>query len=211
MNQAAPSSGPILQLLANGLNLWIRRQCDEVGDLNLVLKGSALQLLRGRLDGVELDGCRISFQGLPIQRASVRSSALNLNLKPQQRGQILQLQNRFQLCGSVTMGGIDLNRALASERWRWLGEWLAEHLLGLSSLGSFEIDHDTLVLQAPLNNEGNVICQRFRLDAQKGTLRISCLEGDESVLVPMDSNIHIEEAHLSGGLLEINGTASVTP
>ena len=50
----ATSSGPLLQLLSNGLQLWIRSQCDDVGELKLTLQGSALQLLRGKQAGVSL-------------------------------------------------------------------------------------------------------------------------------------------------------------
>ena len=45
----SPTSGPVLQLLANGLQFWLRQQCDVQGHLNLQLHGSALNLLRGRL------------------------------------------------------------------------------------------------------------------------------------------------------------------
>ena len=48
------TTGPLLQLLANGLKIWVRRQCDAVGELKLELHGSALELLRGRLSGVSL-------------------------------------------------------------------------------------------------------------------------------------------------------------
>ena len=60
----ATSSGPLLQLLSNGLQLWIRSQCDDVGELKLTLQGSALQLLRGKLDGVSLTARKVSFQKL---------------------------------------------------------------------------------------------------------------------------------------------------
>lgn len=211
MSESNASSGPLLQLLANGLNLWIRRQCDEVGDLNLVLNGSALQLLRGRLKGVELVGRLVTFQGLPIQRAELSSGPLNINLKPSQPGQLLQLQEPFQIQGSVTMGGQDLNRALVTERWRWLGDWLAEQLMGLTTLGNFEIDNDTLVLTAPVIHEGEVVSKRFQLDAAHGTVRIRLIETDGEVLLPMDANIKIEEAHLRGGQLHLSGQAAVTP
>ena len=211
MSESNASSGPLLQLLANGLNLWIRRQCDEVGDLNLVLNGSALQLLRGRLKGVELEGRLVTFQGLPIQRAELSSGPLNINLKPSQPGQLLQLQEPFQIQGSITMGGQDLNRALVTERWRWLGDWLAEQLMGLTTLGNFEIDNDTLVLTAPVIHEGEVVSKRFQLDAAHGTVRIRRIETDGEVLLPMDANIKIEEAHLRGGQLHLSGQAAVTP
>ena len=41
MSEPNTSSGPILQLLANGLNLWIRRQCDEVSPARTAAKPSA--------------------------------------------------------------------------------------------------------------------------------------------------------------------------
>ena len=211
MSEATNDSGPILQLLANGLSLWIRRQCDEVGDLNLKLNGSALQLLRGKLKGVELEGRLVTFQGLPIHQAEVSSGPLNLNLKPQAPSQILQLQDAFALQGNVTMRGVDLNRALLTDRWRWLGDWLAEQLMGLTTLGHLEIDNETLILTAPVINSSEMVRKCFHLDAAGGTIRIRRIETDGEVFLPMDSNINIEEAYLKGGQLHIRGTAKVTP
>ena len=182
MSDSTPSSGPVLQLLANGLSLWIRRQCDEVGDLNLVLNGSALQLLRGKLNGVDLEGRLVTFQGLPIHHTHVSSGPLNLNIKPQQPGQLLQFQEGFQLRGSVTMRGVDLNRALLTDRWRWLGDWLAEQLMGLNTLGGLEIDNDMLVLTSPVINAGEVVKKEYRLDAAQGTIRISRVGADGELL-----------------------------
>ena len=78
MSDQNSGSGPILQLLANGLSLWIRRQCDEVGELSLSLNGSAMQLLRGKLKGVELEGRLVTFQGLPIHQAEISSGAADV-------------------------------------------------------------------------------------------------------------------------------------
>lgn len=41
----------MLQLLASGLQLWIRQQCEALDSLELQLHGSSLGLLRGRLEG----------------------------------------------------------------------------------------------------------------------------------------------------------------
>lgn len=211
MSDQNSGSGPILQLLANGLSLWIRRQCDEVGELSLSLNGSAMQLLRGKLKGVELEGRLVTFQGLPIHQAEISSGPLNLNLKPQQPGQILQLQEAFALQGSVTMRGTDLNRALLTERWRWLGDWLAEELMGLTTLGNLEIENETLILTAPVINASETVKKCFHLDAAEGTIRIRRIETDGEVLVPMDTNIKIEEAYLKAGQLNLSGSARVIP
>jgi hypothetical protein len=43
------TSGPVMQLLASGLQLWVRQQCDAIESLEIQLEGSALGLLRGKL------------------------------------------------------------------------------------------------------------------------------------------------------------------
>ncbi|MEX0588989.1 MAG: DUF2993 domain-containing protein, partial [Cyanobium sp.] len=53
------TAGPLMQLLASGLQLWIRQQCQTIGSLDIQLEGSALQLLRGRLAGVQLMARRV--------------------------------------------------------------------------------------------------------------------------------------------------------
>ena len=59
---SSPSSGPVLQLLASGLQRWIRSQCDSVEDLNLSLQGSAFALLKGRLKGAGREFCEEPFR-----------------------------------------------------------------------------------------------------------------------------------------------------
>ena len=210
MSEPNTSSGPILQLLANGLNLWIRRQCDEVDDLNLVLNGSALQLLRGHLKGVQLEGRLVTFKACPFTAPRCKAVPFTSISNPASRADPATA-GALPTEWFVTMRGNDLNRALLTERWRWLGDWLAEQLMGLSTLGNFAIDNDTLVLTAPVINEAEVVSKRFRLDAAGGTLRIRRMEGDCEVRLPMDPNIKIEEAHLKAGHLHLKGQAAVTP
>ena len=126
----ATSSGPLLQLLSNGLQLWIRSQCDDVGELKLTLQGSALQLLRGKLDGVSLTARKVSFQKLPLLRAELKTGALRAHINPSHPGQPIQLSHPFNIDGEVVLSGTDLNRAFASDRWRWLGDLLSEQLMG---------------------------------------------------------------------------------
>ena len=96
---SSPSSGPVLQLLASGLQRWIRSQCDSVEDLNLSLQGSAFALLKGRLKGVTLQAKRVQFQQLPLVRADLQSSELKASLRPGQPNQPVQLEVAGALAG----------------------------------------------------------------------------------------------------------------
>lgn len=200
-------TGPVLQLIASGLKLWIRSRCETIGDLQLHLHGSGLGLLQGKLQGVSLMARDVRFRGLPLQLVDLSSGPIQVNLTP---GGVA-LQQFFDVQGEVTITGRALNEALLSEQWRWLGDWLAEQLMGLTPLGALRIDNDQMELQAPVVAHKDPACRRFRLRAAQGTVVIYPIDDDRETLLPMDEGIQIEQAELQAGFLHLRGRARVTP
>ena len=203
----SPRSGPVLQLIASGLKLWIRSSCESIGDLQLELQGSGLGLLQGKLEGVTLIAREVRFRGLPLQLADLRSGPIQVNLTP---GGVV-LQQFFDVQGEVTITGRGLNEALLSEPWRWLGDWLAEQLMGLTPLGGLLIDNDQMELRVPVIAHKDPARRRFRLRAAQGTVAIQHIDDDHTTLLPMDEGIQIEQAELQAGILHLHGRARVTP
>ena len=203
---------PLLNVLAGALRLWIRSRCDSLGSLELELIGSSWSLLRGRLDGVSLNARDVCFQGLPLQSVYLCSGPIAVDMKLLSPGQMLALQQPFQVEGEVSFNGRQLNKALLAEPWRWLGDWMAEQLMGLSPLGALSIDTDLIELQVAVAAHQDPARRRFRLNAEQGTLCFRPETADQPrTLLPMDPAIRIEHAQLTGGQLALKGHASVTP
>ena len=207
-----PVADPLLKVLAGALRLWIRSQCDSLASLKLELIGSSWSLLRGRLDGVSLKARDACFQGLPLQSVNLSSGPIAVDMKLLSPGQMLALQQPFQVAGEVSFNGSQLNSALLSEPWRWLGDWMAEQLMGLSPLGALRIDADLIELQVSVAAHQDPARRRFRLHAEQGTVCFRPEAAEEPrILLPMDPAIRIEQAQLGGGQLGLKGHASVTP
>ena len=204
-------SDPLLSLISTGLKLWVRSRCDSVGSLELSLQGSSLGLLRGHLQGARLEAREVRFQGLPLQHAVLSSGPIQVDLQLLQPGRMLALQHPFRLEGDVTITGRDLNDALLDEPWRWLGDWLAEQLMGLTPLGGLLIDNDQMELRVPVIAHKDPARRRFRLRAAQGTVAIQPIDDDNITLLPMDEGIQIEQAELQAGILHLHGRARVTP
>lgn len=204
-------SGPLMQLLSGALSLWIRSHCDSIAELQLQLHGSALAVLRGRLEGATLRARDVHFQGLQLHHVDVRSSLIVVDLKLLRSGQIIDLQHPFQVSGEATFNSRDLDAALLSSTWRWLGDWLAEQLMGLAPLAGVRIDNDVIELQAAVAAQSQPLRQRFLLEADQGSVRFRPETADgPSVLLPMDPAVRITEARLGGGQLHLTGNADVT-
>jgi len=198
-------SSPVLQLLASGLQFWIRQQCQAMESLELQLHGSSLGLLRGRLDGVSLVARGVVFSSLEIERVELRSDAIEVQVGNLLRGKAVQLDHPFNIEGTVAFSAGGLGRSLCTPHWRPLGDQLVDGLLGLTPLKSVSIERDRLVLQAQEHR-----CETIPR-AVDGHLELCGEDGKPCVALPADPNITIEEVNLEGGLLQLQGRARVSP
>lgn len=200
-----PRSGPLLQLLASGLQFWIRQQCQAVDRLELQLHGSGLALLRGRLEGVSLVASGVVFSALELTQVELRSEPIRVTTAGLLKGQPLQLEHPFQIRGAVSLSAAGLERSLQGEHWRGLSDQLLEGLLGCTPLQGLRIEAERLVFEA-----GGRHCAAVP-EAVEGRLELVVPEQDRRVSLPADPNIAIESARLQGDRLELRGIARVTP
>ncbi len=214
--QDSSRSSPVLQLLASGLQLWIRQQCQAVDALELQLHGSALQLLRGRLEGVSLVAQGVVYQQLVFERVELTSGLIRVQMGGLLKGQGLQLQEPFRISGTVGFSAEGLERVLTSPPWQWLGDLLAEQLLGRSPLTGLRIAEDRLVLvvaqaEAQATAGPPLLELQARPEAVNGSVEIRAIEGEAVARLPMDPSIRIDEARLRNGSFELEGEARVLP
>ena len=212
---ASPAArGPVLALLARGLELWLRQQCEAIEDLDIRLEGSAAELLRGRLDGVRLTARRVVYQRLEIERVTLRSEAIRVRMGALLRTRVVQLESAFRVRGEVVFSAEGLGRSFGIAPWSALGDGLAAELLGLAPLGGIRIADDRLILSAGVGGdqpgEGRTIELATEVMAVDGTVELRAEPGARSSRLPMDPNIRIERAELGGGLLELGGEALVS-
>jgi len=208
---APKAGGPVLGLLAKGLELWLRQQCDAIDRLEIRLEGSAAQLVRGRLDGVVLEARRVLYRNLRIDRVALRTAPIRVRMGALLLGHSVQLEHPFAVRGTVAFNADDLGRSLASPEWRGLGDGLAEDLLGISPLAGLRIQGDRLILTATGSGSTIPVELAAEVVAADGTVELRSVAGGASARLPMDPAIQIERAELAAGLLELEGQARVSP
>jgi hypothetical protein len=204
------SSGPVMQLLASGLQLWVRQQCDAIESLDIQLEGSALGLLRGKLAGVRLMARRVSYQQLELEVVQLTSSPIEVNIGKLLKGQPLQLQHPFTIRGQVGFTAEGLTQSISKPQWRGLADHLGEMLLGISPVVELRISQDKLIFAAKAAGEVTLVELETHLDTNDGAVVINASAGKLQVELPMDPGITIERANLEGGMVQLYGTAKVS-
>jgi hypothetical protein len=205
------SGGPLLALVARGLEFWLRQQCDAIEHLDIRMEGSAARLVRGRLEGVHLVARGVMFQQLEFEAVELRSEAIRLRMGALLRRQTVELENPFRIQGNVTFTGEGLSRSLASPAWQGFGDDLAEELLGLSPLSNVRISGDHLVFSTSAPGAEVPLERAVRLETSEAALVLHPLDEGPAVTLPIDPDIRIDQAVVGGGLLQLQGEAKVIP
>ena len=203
-------SGPVMQLLASGLQLWIKQQCDAIESLEIQLEGSALGLMRGKLEGVTLMARRVNYQQLELELVQLTSSPIEVNIGKLLKGQPLQLQHPFTIEGQVSFTAEGLTQSMTKPLWRGLADHLGEMLLGITPLVELRISQDRLIFAARAAGEASLVELETQLHAADGSVMIHASAGELQVKLPMDQGITIERANLEAGMVQLYGTAKVS-
>lgn len=209
--EEGPSGGPLLSLVARGLELWLRQQCQAVEALEIRLEGSMAQLLRGHLQGVHLRARKVVFQNLSLERVDLRSDPLQLRIGGLLRGQSLRLEHPFLVRGAVVLTGDGLSRSLATPEWQELADQLSTTFLGVTPLRGVRFLGERLLLQAQPQRGGEIVQVETHLGLTPTGLVVAPLDGRPPLPLEMDGAIRLERAEVRGGLLELAGEATVQP
>lgn len=202
----------MLALVAKGLELWLRQQCQAVQELELKLEGSMAGLLRGHLQGVRLRARQVVFQDLSLERVELHSEPIQLKMGGLLQVQNLRLEQPFLVRGTVSLTGEGLSRSLATSQWQELGDQLSTALMGGSPLESVKLLDERLILRSSARpGEELLEVQTRMMLTPSGLLQLRPLDGRPPLPLAMDEAIRLERAEVSAGLLELEGEALVQP
>lgn len=205
------SGGPFLALLSKGLELWLRRQCQEVDTLELQLEGAMAQWLQGNLQGVRLRARRVVFQNLSLEQVDLASEPILLKLPSLLRQQPLQLDQPFRVRGSVVFSEEGLSRSLTRPEGQELADLLCQGLQGGGTLQGAQLQEGRLILQVLPPEGGQPEALQTHIVLGDAGLQVAPLQGGSAVAIPLDEAISIERAEVRDGRLELAGVALVQP
>ncbi|MFY7697134.1 MAG: DUF2993 domain-containing protein [Cyanobium sp.] len=209
--KADRSPGPFLALLSKGLELWLRRQCQEVEALELQLEGAMAQWLQGNLQGVRLRARRVVFQNLSLEQVDLASEPIRLKLPGLLRHQPLQLNQPFRVRGSVVFSEEGLSRSLTRPEGQELADLLCQGLQGGGTLQGAQLQDGHLILQLLPSQGGKPEALATHIVLDAAGLQVVPLQGGPAVAIPLDEAITLERAEVRDGSLELAGVALVKP
>ena len=197
-------SGPALGVISQAIKLWLKSVCSQLEHLDLKLQGSLWRLLQGHLAGATVHAKGVVFQDLAIEQVELSSEPIDLDVGTLLKGQPLQLRQSFAVKGWVQFSETGLTRCLQSPALADFSAELSSVLLAGQPLERFEIQADKILLHSAAATP--VPCQCV-LEAGELSLR----DQHQTLVVPMDPAITLEQLELQSAQLTLRGRSLVNP
>ena len=208
-NSQVSKTGPILKVLASGLNLWIRSKCQSVGDLSLDIYGSGLDLLRGKLSSVCLKGSEISFNNVSIHNVSIKTKSLKASVDIKKLNQAVRLDQPFHIDGHIEMSESGVNDFLSSDKWGSIATEISSIFVNNGLFLEAFLKNKNLHFRLNDEDLGKIFEEHFEIRADYGTVVI--YKNEKEFVLPMDDAIKIKKAFIENRKLCLEGEADIRP
>ena len=222
MASSQPDAGPpALQLLAKGLEFWLRQQCDALASCHLQLRGSLLRLLQGKLEGVDLEAEGASYQQLRFRAVTVSSGPLAVRMGSLLRRQVVELEQPFRIEGQGRFRAEDLQASFVEGAWRPMAEAACQALLTDGQLSQLELVEGRLLLTVGGSDGAGCRVVAVTLAVVEGQLELQlaadgapgleACESNRRHRLPCAPHLRLQSVHIEGQELVIRAEAQVFP
>lgn len=102
------------KMLPPAVQLWMRSQVEQVGQVAINLDGSDRQILSGYLPEVTVSAKKAIYKGIAIKQVNLSASDIRINIGQVVRGKPLRLLKTFPVQGEAEISAADLDASLNS-------------------------------------------------------------------------------------------------
>ena len=201
--------GILAKLIETALILWIKKQCEEVNNLILKVKGSNINLLKGNISEIRLIASGILFKEIPIQDINISSSEIHFNLSLKDKS--INFKENLKVSADISITRDGFTKILIESRWAFLGELIQKEFLNMRSINYISLKNGNIQICSSEDRKTTTTSiNTFKLICREGKPELIDIKSSKSIEIPMDQNIFCKNTKISDNLLKIKLEAIIT-
>ena len=143
------------KMISKALKIWIKSQCEEIGEIDLEIKGSLLRLIEGSIDKVNLKADDITFQGLSINYIKITTNKIGFKFNLSNSLQRININEKFLITAEMKLTEKNLNQSIINGKFNYLIKILGNELIGYENIKLIKIKDNIIQLVGSKNNESS--------------------------------------------------------
>jgi len=210
LNKSISQENALTKVIKIGLIFWIKKQCKEISQVNIDLKGLRLGIRKSILSKVYLNASSINFKDIKINELTLEATNLSfsLNIKGPIKNSVT-INKEFKIKANIKLNGSQIISTLKSKNWLWLNEWFKSNLLNGKEISEIKINNEKFIISASEQTQSKQEVKRYHIETIGGNLYFKDIENSIKYIFPIEESIYINKVTINKDLISIDITSNV--
>tara|TARA_B100000579_G_scaffold237243_1_gene194587 strand:+ start:3868 stop:4500 length:633 start_codon:yes stop_codon:yes gene_type:complete len=200
--------GILAKLLEKGIKILIKKECKNIGAINIDIYASSFQIIRGNIKKIYIIAKEINYKDLLFDEIELESNDVKNMFKI--NGRELNLRNDFIIKFKVSLSQNSLNKVLTSHSWHWIKQMISNEILNQGSLEDININNNQIFIKSSEDSRKLKSKEMINLKAKEGKLFLENNAHKKSIKIPIEDKIYIKNVDIKNNLINIYANSPIS-
>ena len=199
--------GIIIRLIEKGLEIYIRKECNEIRELKINIFASAKEIIKGLVNKINILAKNINYKELKLDKIELEAKDINISYKLNSNQ--LKFKNNFKVNFEIILSENSLKEILLYSCWSWIGDMISKEILNLNKLKDINIKNDKIQIKGIKNN--NIINKIKQIDIklEKGKIYLEEKSSKKLFKIPIEDKVYIKNIYINKNLIYIKANSLI--
>tara|TARA_Y100001968_G_scaffold325134_1_gene365864 strand:+ start:741 stop:1373 length:633 start_codon:yes stop_codon:yes gene_type:complete len=200
--------GLLAKLIEKCLEIYIRKECNEIGKINIIIISSTINLIKGLIKKIFISAKNVNYKGLLFDEIELESNQANIGYKISNKQ--LKFNSNIKLNIKIILSSNSLKEVLVSKDWSWVGDMISEKILNIYKLDNLKIDKGKVQINGIDKDTYLINSESIRIKAKEGKIFIEDHISEKHIIIPIEDKLYISRIDIQDKEIIINANSSIS-
>ena len=200
--------GVLAKLLEKGIKILIRKECKNIGEINIDIFATSIQIVKGVIQKIHIIAQEINYKDLLFDE--IKLEANDVKIVFNRRNKELNLRNNLIIKFKISLSEISLKTVLLHSKWNWVGNMISNEIFNQNKLEDIAIKNGQILIKTSKNNIAINTGEKLDIKAEKGKLYLENKAYNKSFRIPIEDKIFIKEVNIEKNLITITAKSPIS-
>ena len=195
------SKGILAKILEKSINILIRKECKNIGELRIDIIASSIQIIKGIIQKINIKAKEINYKDLLFDELELEANEIKIIFKINNNE--INFKNNFIIKLKISLSEYSLKTILLSSSWSWISDIISKEILNQDKLEDIEISNNQIFMKTKKDNERINAREKVEVKAEKGNLYLLNKAYNKSIRIPLEDKVEVKKVSMQNDLINI--------
>ena len=202
------SRGIIAKFLEQAIKILLIKQCKKISKIKINIISSTTQIIKGEIQKITIIAEDINYKDLLFDEFELEADQLKFHFELTSKE--FCFENNSLIKYRIALSEDSLRKIFLSNNWNWIKDMISKEILNQDKLEDIEIKNDKFIIKTSKKNKIVNYLEKIDLKAEKGKIYLENKSRNNSLKIPVEEKIYIEDVNIENNLINIFANSPIS-